>query len=872
VSTPTPDRVSCSGCGLLVSSAARFCERCGTPSAAASELTEERRVVSALFCDLVGFTAWSERADPEEVQRMLGAYHAAVLARVTAFGGRVERLVGDGVLAVFGAPTVREDDAERAVRTGLAVVEAVHQLSEQDPRMVLPVRVGINTGLVLVKMNAVAEASEHWVSGDVVNTASRLQAAAEPGTVLVGESTYRATALVFEYAELPPFSAKGKSEPLNARRAVAAHLPFGAEIYLDLDIPLVGRALELRHLSTTFDQVVRECAVQLVTIIGDPGVGKTRMVAELLGTVPTDVTCRVGRVPPYGEATGFSALGEIVKAHAGVYDTDSAEEVTRKLRAALATAERREWLVPLLLPLLGVEGAPERSRDESFEAWRIFLEQLAADGPAIAVIEDIHQADPGLLAFIAWLTQGAARVPLMLLVTARPELLAENEGWGGGVRNATLVNLLPLNDDETRALLRSLLGSVPLPSETEQAILRRAEGNPLFTAEFVRMLRDRDLIEPVTNGTARPGVDVPLPETIQGVIAARLDILEGHARTVLQDAAVVGRVFWTGAVAAVGGRDVSDVAAELRKLARLDIVRPVLRSTMAGEAEHSFTHALLREAAYEQPRLSTRAHKHLAAADWLETQAPSRADELTEVLAYHASAALELATRTGDDTLAAQARARLLSCYLQAADAAESVSATAKALAHLNAAYRLAESDPAGAPELDQMLERRTRLQHELSGSDATQSPVPAGQHAHRPRLTGAPGSAPVTRGRSSEQWEVLVSLDRAFYDSDIVDDEFPRDLAERRVQLGASEVSIGRGREVTVNLAVTPSDPAVSRAHAVLRPTPDGWTITQVAPQNPTYLSGFIQLRPGEPVAVGDGDYVNMGGWTRITLRRLRR
>jgi class 3 adenylate cyclase len=868
----TPEPVLCPGCGLRASLAARFCERCGTLLADAPAETEERRVVTALFCDLAGFTAWSETTDPEEVQRMLTAYHAVVRAKVAAFGGRGEKLVGDGVLAVFGVPIVREDDPERAVRTGLAVVEALRTLSEQDPRMVLPVRVGVNTGLALVNLGGAAEAGGHWVSGDVINTASRLQNAAAPDTVLVGESTCRATALVFEYEELPPVIAKGKSEPVHARRAITAHLPFGAEIFLDLGIPLVGRVLELRQLSTAFDHVVRESAVQLVTIIGDPGVGKSRMVSELLATVPTDVTCRVGRVPPFGEATGFSALGEIVKAHAGVYDTDSAEEVTRKLRVALATAERREWLVALLLPLLGVEAAAEGSREESFEAWRMFLEHLAADGPAIAVIEDIHQADPGLLAFIQWLTEGAARVPLMLVVTARPELLAENDGWGGGVRNATLVNLLPLNDDETRSLLRSLVGAGPLPSETEQAILARAEGNPLFTAEFVRMLRDQELIEPVTNGTTRPFVDVHLPETIQGVIAARLDILEGHSRTVLQDAAVVGRVFWTSAVAAVGGRDVGEVAAELRRLARLDIVRPVPRSTMAGESEHSFTHTLLREAAYEQPRLSTRARKHLAAADWLETQAPRRADEFTEVLAYHASSALELATRTGDEALAAQARERLLRYYLQAADAAESVSATAKALAHVNAACRLAESDPVGMAALDELLERRRRLQRELGEDDAAQSPVPAGQHAHRPRLTGAPGSTATTRGRSIEQWEVLVSLDRAFYDSDIVDDEFPRDPAERRVPLGTSEVSIGRGREVTVNLAVAPSDPAVSRAHAVLRPGPTGWTITQVAPHNPTYLSGFIQLTPGEPVTVVDGDYVNMGGWTRITLRRLRR
>ncbi|MFI5100827.1 MAG: ATP-binding protein, partial [Actinomycetes bacterium] len=540
-----------------------------------AESSEERRGVSVLFCDLVGFTHTSESSDPEDLRHLLGVYHAAVRQRVEALGGRVERLVGDGVLAVFGARTAREDDTERAVRTGLAVVDAVHDLNEADPALGLRVRVGIATGEVLLSLDAHADPGGHWATGMVINVAQRLQAAASPDTVVVSEATYRATAHVIEYEELEPVHAKGVSELLSAHRALRARLPFGAEVFLDLDIPLVGRELELRQLRTTFDRVVHEQSVQLVTVMGTPGVGKTRMVAELMAALPKDVTCRLGRVPPYGESTGFSALGEIVKAQAGVYDSDSADETAAKLAHALAGMEERDWMLPRLLSLLGVGVGPEISREDGFTAWRLYLEEIAGDGPALIVVEDIHQADLGLLSFLHELAEEAPQVPLMLVVTARPELLLQDPHWGGGLRNASLLSLLPLTDSETRLLLRSHLHGTALPAESEEAILARAEGNPLFTAEFVRMLRARDLIEPVTSGLARPFVDVPLPETVQGVIAARLDLVEGNTRTVLQDAAVFGRVFWTEALAAVTRREVTQVAPAQRLLAPQEIVPPV---------------------------------------------------------------------------------------------------------------------------------------------------------------------------------------------------------------------------------------------------------------------------------------------------------
>ena len=910
-------------CGEDNDAESRYCWSCGRSLTGDTQVTEERRVVTVLFCDLVGFTSLSEQADPEDVQQMLRRYHAAVREQVTLLGGTVERLVGDGVLAVFGVPTVREDDAERAIRCALAVVDAVGRLTGPSLSDSLSVRVGINTGEVLVNLVTRVSAAP-WVTGDVVNTASRLQTAAQPGTVVVGERTYRSTSRVFEFIPLPPMDARGKAEPLTAFQVTSARLPRGAEIFFDMSIPLVGRQLELQQLRTTFDRVTADSALQLVSIIGDPGVGKSRMVAELLASMPTVTYC-VGKVPPYGEFTGFSALSDIVKDYAGIFDTESPAEATDKLMHMLAGVPDAEWLVGRLLPLVGVDPGVDTTQDESFHAWRRFLENLTQSGPAVVVLEDVHQADVGLLRFILELAEDAPRVPLMVVVTARPELLTETINWGAGLRNASTVDLRPLSNEDTRALLRTLIGEPPLPPTSEQAILVRAEGNPLFTAEYVRMLRDRDLIEPMTNGTARPFFHVPLPETVQGVIAARLGILEGNTRAVLQAAAVIGRVFWTSGVSALTGRDPSEVSSELRRLTRMDIVRSVSRSSLAGEIEHTFTHVLLREAAYDQLVRATRARKHLAAADWLQGRASAGGEDLAEVLAYHASTALELAISTGEAALAEQSRSRLLGFYLQAAEAAESVSALSKALAHVDAAYGLVQGDLNAEPRPEVLLARRARLRWQLgdiararadaqsavelatargpeqlpgpvlavaglartAGSLATSDPdlgaeeldpwlgepqaVPAGRHAHHPRA----GRSTVTAARARDRvdsWEAVISVDRDFFDAGIVDNDFPPVPSERSVSLTPGVLLVGRSRDAAVSLASDPVDPAVSRRHATLSWSPGGWTVTQVAADNPTYLNGQVRLPLGEPVPVNDGDYLNLGGWTRVTLIRATR
>jgi class 3 adenylate cyclase len=883
--------------------------------AASADPREERRIVSVLFCDLAGFTHLAETADAEDVQRMLSAYHDAVRERVVAYGGWVGKLLGDGVLALFGVPTAREDDAERAVRAALGVVDAVASLSLDEAALRLPVRVGVSTGEVIVTFDHAGADPE--VSGDAVNTAARLQEAAEPDTVVVGSTTYKATALVFDYVDLGQVSVKGKADPVPVHRPTAARMPYGAEVYLDLTVPLVGRDLELRQLQTAFDLVVRQQTTHLVTLLGAPGVGKSRMVAELLASVPTDVTCRLGRVPPFGESTGFSALAEIVKAHAGVYDSDSAVDAADKLMRALEGLPEREWVVSRLLSLLGAEPSLLASRAEVLAAWRTFLAHIASSGPAVVVVEDVHQADDGLLSFLSGLAAEEPAVALLLVVTARPQLLDLEPEWGGGLRNATLVNIGPLNTEETRELLRSHLKGVPIPAEGEDAIIAKAGGNPLFAGEFVRMLRDSDLVERVSNHDATPGVDIVLPETVRGVIAARLDLVEGVERSVLHDAAVFGRVFWTGAVAAVGGRDVAEVDAALHRLTVLEIVQPVRRSSMAGEREHTFTHALIREAAYGQLMKPSRARRHLAAAAWLERRVGVGTDELVEDLAYHARSALDIVTSSGDEEQTADIRRRLVGYYRQAADVAQAVGATAKELAHIHAACLLAESFPP-EPLVASLVARRAWLRWEMGDTEgACQDAVDAVAYAERlgQDVPDVQVVAPLARGEawldrppdvpqqpvvplqpqdiavalgeearrwelgrttptyrtSSTTWEVVVSVDRAFYGQGLVDLPLPGAARGRRVALVGARVMVGRGRDVVVNLEVDPVDRAVSRVHAVLARDRDGWTVTQVAEHNPTYLNGTDALPVGSPVRLAEGDYLNMGGWTRVTLRRSR-
>jgi class 3 adenylate cyclase/tetratricopeptide (TPR) repeat protein len=633
---------ACPSCGKELPGEFPFCPFCAAPLTDAQPATtaEERKVVSVLFCDLVGFTAASEQVDPEDVRARLRPYHQALREEIEGHGGTAEKFVGDAVMAVFGAPIAHEDDAERAVRAGLRILEAIVGLNEADPGLSLQVRVGINTGEAVVSLGARPEEGEGFVTGDVVNTASRLQGVAPVGGVAVSEQTFQATERIFEWEPLEPVLVKGKAEPLVIWRPLSPRARFGSDVTRTHSTPLIGRDLERTLLVSTFERAASQESCQLVTVVGEPGVGKSRLCMELFQHIEERrglVTWRQGRCLSYGEGIAVWALGEIVKAECGILESDSPEEAEAKLARAVPELEQdRAWLLARLAPLVGAPAEPA-AQEESFTAWRRFCEGLAADGPAVLVFEDLHWADPALLSFLEHLADWAEGVPLLVLCTARPELQEQHPTWAAGLRNAHTINLSPLSDEETARLVSSLLERAVLPAETQQRLLERAGGNPLYAEEFVRLLADRGDL----------GGEAAVPESVQALIAARLDTLSADRKSLLQDASVLGKVFWAGALTVMGEREPGEVEQALHELARKELVRPSRSSSMAGEAEYGFWHALVRDVAYNQIPRAGRATRHQQAAAWIEEKAGERVEDLADVLAYHYETALELSRAAG---------------------------------------------------------------------------------------------------------------------------------------------------------------------------------------------------------------------------------
>lgn len=631
----------CASCGEASPERARFCLACGAPLGPVPS-REERKVVSVLFVDLVGSTAAGDGADPEDVRQMLVPYHGRVKKEVERFGGRVEKFVGDGVMAVFGAPVAHEDDAERAVRAALGVVAACAELNVR-------LRTAVASGEALVAMGARAEVGDAFVAGDVVNTASRLQTVAPEGGVVVDEMTFGSTRSAIDFEELPPVEVKGKRAPVHLWRARAARSRFGADPEPRSPVPFVGRAAELKLLHDAFDRSVREGATQLVTIAGEPGVGKTRLVYEFrqqLGPGRDDIAWRRGRCLPYGDGITYWALGEIVKAQSGVVENDPPDVAADKLSAvvrAVTDDEDRPWVESKLAFLLGIGHGGGGERADAFAAWSCFLEGIAGAGPLVLVVEDLHWADPALVDFLEYLLDFSGRSPILLLATSRPELYERHPSWGGGKRNSTTVALSPLTGSETAELVSRLLPSAVLSADLEERLVEQAGGNPLYAEEFARVLIER--------GVERAEA---VPHGVHALVAARIDLLAPEAKGVLHDAAVVGKVFWPGAVAAIGGRDRHTVEVLVRELVRKEFVRPASRrSSISGDTEYSFWHATVRDVAYGQIPRAARAQKHQAVAAWIEGIAPGREVDHAELLAHHYEEALRLARSAGMAELAA---------------------------------------------------------------------------------------------------------------------------------------------------------------------------------------------------------------------------
>jgi class 3 adenylate cyclase/energy-coupling factor transporter ATP-binding protein EcfA2 len=524
---------TCPSCGAGNADSARFCQACGTALATAPH-AEERKVVSVLFVDLVEFTSRSDQADLEDVRAMLVPYDRRVKAEIESFGGVVEKFIGDAVVAVFGAPISHGDDTERAVRAGLRVLEAIQELNKESPELDLTVRAAVNTGEAIVDARSHPDIAEGLAHGDVVHTASRLQTGAPPGALIVGEETYRATRQAISYEPIDPVVAKGKRNPLTAWRAVEvltapAERPTSAT-------PMIGRDRELALLRSLWDASVSESRPQLVTVVGPPGIGKTRLTQEFAALVE-EAGGRVirGRSVPYGGSAGYRAFAQQVMKVAGIFDTDSAEEARTKLDILVSrlvqgdeAAEIAEDVAVLIG--LGTSGT-QADRLSLFFSARRFVEHLATEQPVLFVFEDIHWADASQLDLLESLASRVRDVPTMLLALTRPELRDTRPGWGAGLNHHTAMELHPLNPDEAKSLAARLFPALAeMPGAVEHVAVS-AEGNPLFIEELAASLAER-----VDKATAE------LPTNVKTTIAARLDTLPSSARATLLDAAIIGNL------------------------------------------------------------------------------------------------------------------------------------------------------------------------------------------------------------------------------------------------------------------------------------------------------------------------------------------
>jgi class 3 adenylate cyclase/tetratricopeptide (TPR) repeat protein len=659
----------------------------------------ERRLVTVLFADLVGFTTLSEGRDPEEVRELLSRYFEVAREAIERYAGTVEKFIGDAVMAVWGAPTAHEDDAERAVRAAFDVLDAVKALGPG-----LQARAGVLTGEAAVTVGA---RGQGMVAGDLVNTASRLQSAALPGMVLVGEATQRASSGAIAYEPAGDQLLKGKAAPVAAYHALRVVGRRGGAGRGDrLEPPFVGRDSELRLLKDLFHTTSRENRVRLVSVTGQAGVGKSRLAWELRkygDGVAQDIFWHEGRSPAYGQGITFWALGEMVRARAQLLETDDPETTRTKLEASVARffpeGPERDRVGQALGVLLGVSEAPAGRAEELFGAWRSYFERMAEQFLVIMVFEDLHWADPGTLDFIDHVLEWSRNVPILIVTLARPELLELRPGWGAGRRNFLALDLEPLAEEPMRQLLKGLVPDLSEPAV--RSIIARAEGIPLYAVETIRMLAADGRLREVEGGFEPVGElgDLAVPDSLHALIAARLDALDTPDRALVQDAAVLGQSFTPAALAAVSGLDEDTLVARLRGLARADLLTEERDDRSPERGQFAFVQALIREVAYSTLSLRDRRSRHLAAARFFESLGE---DELAGALAAHYLAAYRATSDAAEAApLGHQARLALLG----AAERAELLGSPKQAIAFLDQALGVTTDDAERADILERIVQ-----------------------------------------------------------------------------------------------------------------------------------------------------------------------
>ena len=707
-----PQQRACSSCGAPLGAVAKFCGECGTPTGvvatpgaasnggtahgdpAEPSALAERRVCSVLFCDLVGFTPLSESRDPEEVRELLTRYFDTARTVIGRYGGVVEKFIGDAVMAVWGAPVASELDAERAVRAALDVIDAVNDLGRQTGIDGLAARAGVVTGEVAVTLGAIGQG---MVAGDAVNTAARVQTAAEPGAVLVDEATWRLARGAIAFDDAGEHTLKGKTEPARLWRADRIMSGVGGSQRVDgLEAPLVGRDVEMRLLKELFHTCVDRQSPRLVSVTGPAGVGKSRLGWEFFKYVDglaNMVRWHRGRCLSYGDGVAFWALAEMVRQRFGIAEDDTSAMIAEKLSAGLlewvSDEKVRDYVAPRLARLLGVgdEGAG-LGRDELFAGWRVFFETIAAIEPVVLLLEDVHYADDGLLDFIEHLLDWARDVPILVITLARPELADRRPGWGMGRRNSTALTLEPLSDAAMRTMLDGLVPA--MPDDAVDAIASQAQGVPLYAVETVRMLVDRDVVQPV-DGVYRLVGDIGellVPDTLQSLLAARLDALQPAARRLIADAAVLGGSFPLEALAAVSGMSVDDVTPLLAELVRREVLAVRADPLSPERGQYTFVQTMFRQVAYDTLSRRERKTRHLVVADHLARTFADGGEEVSEVIASHLLDALDAVP---DDSDVVAIRDRASDTLIRAAERADRTGAPATAAAAFVRAARLHE-------------------------------------------------------------------------------------------------------------------------------------------------------------------------------------